>query len=1490
MNSMSYVTDNLLAWALNLWWQVSVVTALAITISIPLRRVAAMRSAVLTTGLLLVLMAPMFAALSQTSGYQLFEIASNTRDMEFSDYREPRLPQFQPPLTSKDNEVVTTFPPVTPSHGSPAKTTTEAHDEDLAVVTGSPTNGFDETLRPINSVEIALGLWILGILLFSARIVFAILKLQRLLKSAAPIVDGRVLNVFQDVCRQQRALNALELKVSSSIESPMTTGILVPKILLPTGITDLLSDDELRLVLTHELAHVVRRYPLVLFLQHLATCLYWPTPLIWVLNRILARAREEACDNYVLQHSEGSVYSKLLLAMAEHIQDKRVTTGAVSLINSQWNLESRVSGLLDKTRNTASRLNRKRRCLLASTAIGLSILVVGTSIGIAQPQPAPTRKKSPNAPQANEASLQAASVEIPTSDAISKAKTEFRKSRGNAKSRIRTLKVLYPLIKIGTTQIDILNLLGAPDRMPTRSNYSRFLSYVVDKERWVEIEFDQARKLVVRKVAHGLDLDVPGKPIGPISAKQRAWLADYTVDAPSSKTTLRAGFIPYKPMLVWGEPLTATLSVANIGTEDFQFMFGGDYRGTGRHNRIKVVIKDVDGNELSDPYANRPELGGISSFEIVTPRGLKFTRTFDLTKFRTIPGPGKYTVACRFSFNKPYTRSKGVKKPTIESTFPLTILGRTPDRISAVLDELQLKVDRTPNKSLPAVMVAIAEFGRAASLPRLTAYINSGSKPHQTAAFAALPHVSNDDSLKLAIAGLSLNDPQLQSAAVEALGRFPDGQGFEALLQTLSQQDLKPSVRESLLQAIGSTKSDRGLKVLAEALKSESLAIRFAAIKGLVSVGGKQAELALRQHQESNDLAFRHRIISALAERLRVNIDPNLLAPILICRRHNTDTWLDSLSIVRIWGGKDAVPTLLSVVDFDVPWSHRNFWILHHVKYAKGAPEFDYHYDPNTQGTPKQHEENRQLLARLKPLAAPRPKQVFWPEPEVPTLKTEPPIDFTVKLISKKGEGETAAQVECGFFKKTWTRTGGSVTFRPTEPFVELYKLPKTVRALMNSNESNRESNLTADQIAALQQLQFPDRSPSVKEGLMLLYIWWKESPQGPIRDRAAQRIRNAVQRTIQQYHQDHVAFAEAARKIMKSRPVQKQAHVQMVQRPQNEVQRIHPKMLASKLWLDLKARLTAHPIKYRSVDIDEDGNCSLNLAMTPTADLSHLQGLPIQFLNIQDTQVNDLSPLKGMPLNQVALSGSQVTSLAALNEASLTRLDLSRTKVTDLAPIAGSKLISFVAAASSIRDLSPLKGMPLQYVDIRNTPISDLSPIVNPSLRSLQIENCPVEDVSALQGVDLDSLWLGDLKGLKINQLRKLNSKRLTLQGNKFSNIDFLEDMNVQALWLNGTRVTDLSPLGDLRLTELSVTGSSTADLAPIKQLKLTTIYIEAAKGLDLSPLGSMPLIHVGIRNIDLAKNIDALRGIKTLKTIRSNGKPLNAEDFWKHHDAMPK
>jgi TonB family protein len=82
---------------------------------------------------------------------------------------------------------------------------------------------------------------------------------------------------------------------------PATLGIRNPRILLPNGLAESLTPEELESVILHELVHIRRRDNLWAFVRMLVVAALWFHPLAWLLNRWLNLETERSCDERVLE-------------------------------------------------------------------------------------------------------------------------------------------------------------------------------------------------------------------------------------------------------------------------------------------------------------------------------------------------------------------------------------------------------------------------------------------------------------------------------------------------------------------------------------------------------------------------------------------------------------------------------------------------------------------------------------------------------------------------------------------------------------------------------------------------------------------------------------------------------------------------------------------------------------------------------------------------------------------------------------------------------------------------------------------------------------------------------------------------------------------------------------------------------------------------------------------------------------------------------------
>ncbi|MFV1963943.1 MAG: M56 family metallopeptidase [Pirellulaceae bacterium] len=211
-----------------------------------------------------------------------------------------------------------------------------------------------ESLRAIGGAFVAV--WLAVGLVLLCRLLRGWCVVCRLRRDSRPLTEKRVAVLLQSVLRCLGMSRAPILACSANAPGPITVGTIWPVVLLPETLIDSANDRDLRHLLLHECAHVMRRDCLTGMIQRFAQILYWPHPLVHALNRQIAIAREEVCDNCVLLSSERTEYGRTLLELAELFRSRRVVRTAIGLLSRRGNLEQRIHGILDPRRTLMTRM------------------------------------------------------------------------------------------------------------------------------------------------------------------------------------------------------------------------------------------------------------------------------------------------------------------------------------------------------------------------------------------------------------------------------------------------------------------------------------------------------------------------------------------------------------------------------------------------------------------------------------------------------------------------------------------------------------------------------------------------------------------------------------------------------------------------------------------------------------------------------------------------------------------------------------------------------------------------------------------------------------------------------------------------------------------------------------------------------------------------------------------------------------------------------
>jgi beta-lactamase regulating signal transducer with metallopeptidase domain len=142
------------------------------------------------------------------------------------------------------------------------------------------------------------------------------------------------------------------LREVHSLAAPAVFGLFRKTICLPPGLTESLSEQELRWVIRHELAHIRRRDIPVVVIASIAAAFHWFNPVVWVIVSRLRAAMEAAADRLALQslsQNEVSAYGELLLRFAQDsiAAKKSPTLGLISFA-PRGHLKQRVELLLQE--------------------------------------------------------------------------------------------------------------------------------------------------------------------------------------------------------------------------------------------------------------------------------------------------------------------------------------------------------------------------------------------------------------------------------------------------------------------------------------------------------------------------------------------------------------------------------------------------------------------------------------------------------------------------------------------------------------------------------------------------------------------------------------------------------------------------------------------------------------------------------------------------------------------------------------------------------------------------------------------------------------------------------------------------------------------------------------------------------------------------------------------------------------------------------------
>lgn len=221
--------------------------------------------------------------------------------------------------------------------------------------------------------DILVRIWILGIGICLIYHIFHYLLFGlKCRENLRPVTDINFRKQIVALERKFTGKGNIPFYQSRSVSSPMLIGVFSPKLVFPACHKQW-TEEELELIMAHELCHYQRKDIALKFFMTIVCCLNWFNPTVYFMKKQFFYDMELACDGSVLLErdaQEREAYARMMLSFAGNRKD--MSTFSTGFLESKNRMKKRIDYMLDG--------GRKKKGIISIAVTGVLVLILSVVV------------------------------------------------------------------------------------------------------------------------------------------------------------------------------------------------------------------------------------------------------------------------------------------------------------------------------------------------------------------------------------------------------------------------------------------------------------------------------------------------------------------------------------------------------------------------------------------------------------------------------------------------------------------------------------------------------------------------------------------------------------------------------------------------------------------------------------------------------------------------------------------------------------------------------------------------------------------------------------------------------------------------------------------------------------------------------------------------------------------------------------------------------